>query len=154
MNTDFNPFEVSSQVGRRSPLTTRNRLWWISALSGAELFSHFLVFRWVTPPPNTWDMGGVAASVQFLVFLWGCITASLICGIVYRIDAARILLAGVSMITAIGAFAFIAPKIALGAIDTKLIYPAIYCGFSSVVAVCLLAARSLTEINPHAGNRS
>lgn len=117
-----------------------------------ELLWHFVLFNWVSPRPNEWDMGGVAGTVQLFICLGFLITALLIFGMALKISAARIALIVVSLCAAIlGVLNFMNLE-AIRMWNFQFVKGLIYIAFNLLVSILLITVRHYRPGNPRDGD--
>ena len=107
----------------------------------AQLYWHFQLLIWVTPSPNKWDMGGIAGTMQFVIFVGFLITSSLLICMTRRIDAARLILVAISVLaSALGVFVALNRK-SPSLMNSGFLHEIVYIVFNSTNSILLLTVK-------------
>ena len=114
---------------------------WIYGMMLAQFYWHFQLLIWVTPSPNKWDMGGIAGTIQFAIFVGFLITTSLLICMTRRIDAARLILVAISVLAStLGVFVAMTRK-SPNLMNSGFVHEIIYVVFNSTVSILLLTVK-------------
>lgn len=138
MNED--PFKASptGPNSYNSETRTGSRRLWIVGLLIAELYWHFQLYAWVSPPPNKWDMGGVSVAIQFAIFVGLLTTTFLLLCMFQGIRAGRTGLIAISLSAAVLGVFIVLNRKATTLMSSAFVHELIYIVFNLGVAALLL----------------
>jgi len=136
-------FEPKKNVPKKSQSAKQevSTRFWIFGMMLAQLYWHFQLLIWVTPSPKKWDMGGIAGTMQFAIFVSFLITISLLVCMTRRIDAARLIFLAISVLaSALGVFVAMTRK-SPNLMNNGFVHEIIYVVFNSTVSILLLTVK-------------